>query len=176
MTEKNTHRLAQFDDLRNVAQLMTLPRTLSDRADRSSKKSSWVALDVMYAVAIDILLGCPLRVGNLATLNIQRHFIWRGQGNSQIITLVIPGAEVKNGQPIEADLPRDATRLIRNYLKTYRPLLSEAPGDWLFPMRSGGHRNPTDLAKLISRAVRRETGLIMNAHLFRHLAGMLFLV
>ena len=175
MTEKNTKRLAQFEDRRNVDQLFKLPRLLVDRAAQSNRESSRVALDVMLAVAIEILIACPMRVGNLATLDIERHFSWRGQGNSQIVALAIPGSEVKNEQPIEADFPLETTRLLRNYLKTYRPLLSENPGDWLFPNRIGGHRNPSDLSKDVSRVVRRETGLIMNAHLFRHLAGMLIL-
>jgi integrase len=81
---------------------------------------------------------------------------------------------VKNGQAIEADMPRDTTRLISAYLKTYRTLVSEAPGDWLFPARSGGALLPGHLSRDLSKLIRRELGLAVNGHLFRHLAGFLF--
>jgi integrase len=69
---------------------------------------------------------------------------------------------------------RDTTRLIRMYLKSYRHLVSDDPGDWLFPCRNGGPRSD-HLAEDMCKVIYRETGLIMNAHLFRHFAGMLYL-
>ena len=174
LTDKNKQRLAQFDDPHNVQLLMRLPRRLVDRAERSSIKSSRMALDVTHAVAIEILLACPMRSGNLARLDVERNFKWHGQGNAQTISLTIPASEVKNGQPIEADLSRDTTRLIRTYLKFYRHLVSDDPGDWLFPCRYGGPRTE-QLAEDMSKVIYRETGLVMNAHLFRHFAGMLYL-
>ena len=115
-----------------------------------------------------------MRSGNLARLDVERHFKWHGQGNAQTISLAIPASEVKNGQPIEADFSRDTTRLIRTYLKFYRHLVSDDPGDWLFPCRYGGPRSD-HLAEDMCKVIYRETGLVMNAHLFRHFAGMLYL-
>ena len=115
-----------------------------------------------------------MRSGNLARLDVERHFKWHGQGNAQTISLAIPASEVKNGQPIEADFSRDTTRLIRTYLKSYRHLVSDDPGDWLFPCRNGGPRSE-HLAEDMCKVIYRETGLVMNAHLFRHFAGMLYL-
>ncbi len=173
LTDKNKERLAQFEDPYNLELLMLLPRRLVDRAERTKTKSSRMALDVMHAVAIEILLAVPMRSHNLATLDIERHFKWHGQGNVQTLSLAIPASEVKNGQSIEADLSKDTTRLIRTYLKCYRPQVSDDPGDWAFPGRYGGPRS--HLAEEISKVIYRETGLVMNAHLFRHLAGMLYL-
>ena len=174
LTDKNKQRLAQFDDPYNIELLMLLPRRLVDRAERSKTKSSRIALDVMHAVAIEILLAVPMRSGNLARLDIERHFKWHGQGNAQTISLAIPASEVKNWQPIEADFSRDTTRLIRTYLKSYRHLVSDDPGNWLFPRRNGGPRSG-HLAEDMCKVIYRETGLVMNAHLFRHFAGMLYL-
>ncbi len=58
LTDKNKARLGQFDDPRNVERLLSLPRLLVDRAVRSKRESSQIALDVMHAVAIEILLAC----------------------------------------------------------------------------------------------------------------------
>jgi integrase len=176
LTEKNKARLAQFEDTRNVDRLLALPVHLLGRAKISKRASSRVALGVMYAVAIELLLACPIRVGNLARLNIETHFRWYGQGRSQRLAMVIPGSEVKNKEPIEVDLPQESMRLVKTYLADWRPLVSDAPGDWLFPARGGGHRLPSHLSQEMSRVIFKHTGLLVNAHLFRHLAGMLYLI
>ena len=175
MTEKNVARLDQFENFQDVELLLNLPIRIVERAERAKIRTSRHAVAALHAVAIEILLACPMRIGNLAALDLDRHLRWRGQGNSQVLSLAIPGSEVKNEQPIEADLPRETTRLIKIYLNSYRHLISDDPGDWLFPQRSGGPRRAGNLSQSLSAFIYRETGLIMNAHLFRHLAGMLFL-
>jgi len=90
--------------------------------------------------------------------------------------MVIPGSEVKNGEPVEVDLPQESMRLVKTYLADWRPLVSDAPGDWLFPARGGGHRLPSHLSQEMARVIFKHTGLLVNAHLFRHLAGMLYLI
>lgn len=176
MTEKNRRRLAQFDDPYNIELLLLLPSRLSEAVLKGKPRSSRVALDVMLAVAIEILLACPMRMNNLAALNIQRHFKWRGVGNHQTLSLYVPAGETKNGVAIEADFHRDTTAIIRFYLKSHRALVSTAPEDWLFPLATGGgHRGPDHLSEELKYTIWRETGLEMNGHLFRHLAGKLFL-
>jgi integrase len=143
---------------------------------RASRGSSRVALDVLHAVAIEIPLACPMRMNNLAALAIERHFKWRGVGNHQTLSLYVPAGETKNGVAIEADFHRDTTTIIRLHLKSHRALVSTAPEDWLFPLATGGgHRGPDHLSQELKDAIWRETGLEMNGHLFRHLAGKLFL-
>lgn len=176
LTEKNKARLAQFDDERNVDRLVLLPTHLLKRARGSKRRSSRVALLVMYAVAIELLLACPIREGNLAALNIETHFRRNGQGRGQRLSIVIPGSEVKNDQPVEIDLSAASKHLVDTYLNDWRPLVSDAPGDWLFPARSGGgRRRHGHLGQEMSKLIYRTTGLKMNAHLFRHLAGKLYL-
>jgi integrase len=149
---------------------------LAQDALKDKPGSSRVALAVMHAVGIEILLACPMRMENLAALNIERHLNWRGVGNAQTVSVYVPAAETKNGVAIEADFHRDTTSLIRLYLKSYRGLVSNAPGDWLFPLAAGGGpRGPDHLSQELKDTVWRETGLEMNGHLFRHLAGKLFL-
>ena len=176
VTEKNRTRLAQFDDLYNVELLLLLPSRLAEGALKRNPGSAHAALDVMHAVAIEILLACPMRMNNLAALDIERHLNWRGAGNSQTVSIYVPAAETKNGVAIEVDFHRDTTALIRLYLKSYRALVSTAPGDWLFPdATGGGHRGPDQLSPELKDTIWRETGLVVNGHLFRHLAGKLFL-
>lgn len=175
LTAKNKARLAQFEDPRNVDRLLGLPAHLLKRAQASDRTSSRVALSVMYAVAIELLLACPIRAANLAALNLERHFRWYGHGQKQRLAVVIPGSEVKNSEPIEIDLPRESMRLLKAYIADWRPLVSDASGDWLFPARGGGQRQSKHLAHDMAKVIHRHSGLEMNAHLFRHLAGMLYL-
>ena len=59
---------------------------------------------------------------------------------------------------------------------TYRPLLSHHAGDALFPRASEGEpRRQGNLGQALSDKIKRETGLTLNAHFFRHFAAFLFL-
>lgn len=175
LTEKNKRRLRQFEDEQNIHRLLGLPRRLWRKAEMAREPSSRDALLVLYAVTIEILLACPMRVGNLASLDIEKHLRWHGQGRDKRLAVVIPGTEVKNGQPIEVDLPKESVALFKAYLSDWRPLISKERGDALFPNKAGHARLPGHLSEEMKRAIFRETGIDMNIHLFRHIAGKLYL-
>ena len=61
------------------------------------------------------------------------------------------------------------------YIQRYRPVLLEGPTDHLFPGKCNGAKQRAHLAKQISDTIRKRTGLIVNAHLFRHIAAMSYL-
>jgi integrase len=90
--------------------------------------------------------------------------------------LVFEADEVKNKQPLEFELDDLAVRLLRDFLDDYRPKLAPASCRWLFARRGKG--GPVDRAVLsgrIKKTIREFTGLIVNIHLFRVLAGKLYL-
>jgi integrase len=174
MSAKNMDRLAQFEDRANVALLVSLPDKLMKRAQMNST-SSLSALDAMHAVAIAILLGCPMRIANLAGLDIEKDLTVLKKGAQRRYLIRVESVRVKNGVPIDFDLDIHVSRLLSRYLDHHRQHLSEQPGTALFPRRSGGPRDPKHLGDSVKQVIWRETGLVMNAHLFRHLAGMLFL-
>ncbi len=175
LTEKNRRRLHQFENERNVERLIDLPYRLLKSARTAKHPSRRHALAVMYAVAIEILLSCPMRVGNLAILDIERHLRWYGSGHDEKLAIAIPGSEVKNGQSIEIDLPRESLGLVAAYLANWRQQLFDQPTNALFPMHDGRPRLPVHFSTDMCRVIYRETGIEMNGHLFRHLAGMLYL-
>jgi integrase len=174
MTARNMARLAQFDDPTNVRRLIDLPNKLMKQAEKNPG-SSRAALKAMHSVTIAILLAHPMRAGNLASLDIDRHLTVRKKGTHRLYSVRVEGSEVKNGAAIDFDLNATNSRLVSRYLDLHRQYLSQAAGSALFPRRSGGTRDPGRLGEELKNAIWRETGLIMNAHLFRHLAGMLFL-
>jgi integrase len=133
------------------------------------------ALMVQMALAISILLAAPLRLRNLAGLDIGRHVIRIGRGRQQSVRLVMEREETKNRQVLDYPLPDQTIKLLDRYLASYRPLL-DTGGSWLFPGQHGRAKRADLLSQQIQATIRRETGLVMHVHLFRHLAGKLSLL
>lgn len=173
MTDKNRARLRAFDDPKHLLALLTLPERLMDKADRVAVPSRRDALMAQTAVAVQILLLVPLRRLNLLRLDVHRHLCRSRSGRHAVVHLVISAEETKTSQPIEAVLPEPLVRMIDHFMTRYRPLLTSDSGGLLFPGRDGGCKHITALTTQIERAVRDHTGLAVNPHLFRHLAGKL---
>ncbi len=175
LTQKNRGRLRQFDDRAHVGALVNLPQRLVAEVRRNRTISRADALHVQMALAIELLLMVPMRVGNLAKLDLERHIVrsrLRGRG---IVHLTIPGEEVKNRVDIEAVLPAPTVALLDEYLETYRPLLLRQRSSWLFPGEATGPKSRHGIAAQISSTIREKTGLLVHPHLFRHIAAKLYL-
>ncbi len=175
MSNKNAERLAQFNDWENVALLLSLPDTLMSRAnDNPTRRDS--ALAAMHAAALTILLSCPMRVKNLAGLNLDKHLIVTRSGTHTLYSIRIEGIEVKNGEPIEVKMNACSSKLIHRYIMQFRPQISQAGGRALFPRSGDGKpRAPSNFGGELTHRVYRETGFKVNPHLFRHFAAKLYL-
>ncbi|MFC3614542.1 tyrosine recombinase XerC [Lutimaribacter marinistellae] len=172
MTRKNRDRLRALQDENNQQRLLLLPqRVFARQIPRSSRYSALLAREDALAVAI--LLFCPIRIKNLAGLHLERNLQRPGDGH---VYLVLEDEETKNERPVEFDLPRDVIRMIDTHLTTRCPELCPSATPWLFPRRDGdGPVSANALSARLSRRIRKETGLEMNAHLFRHFAVMTWL-
>ena len=117
----------------------------------------------------------PIRAENLVNLNTERHIQRSRSGPRGVVHLVIPGDEVKNGEPLEFTLPPETVRLLDLYLQDFQPRLTKGPCPWLFP---GAYDKPKArelFGDQVSKHVFAATGLKVNLHLFRHLAAKLYL-
>ncbi len=172
LTDKNRRRLRQFDDPDNVSILLALPARLESlaRYARGRKKAELMQM----AVAIEFLIMAPIRIGNLASLELGRTLFWTRPGRQGRLLISIPDDEVKNDRPIEFELPEETANLIKRYLEL-RPLLFDDPGDWLFPGRGGRAKSPGTLGVQIKKTITKHTGLVVNAHLMRHIAAKIYL-
>jgi integrase len=175
LTERNRNRLRQFADDAVLDRLLRLPRHLV--SDAGKRQLSYrVALKVQMALAIEILIFAPIRIGNLLRLDRNRHFHWARFDGQRVLHLVIPEAEVKNDVDLEFPLPTETVTLLDLYMGSYQPaLVRSGSSSLLFPGRDGGSKNQPGLSRQISATIKRETGLVMNPHLFRHLGAHLFL-
>jgi len=175
LTERNRNRLRQFADDAALHRLLMLPQHLV--SDAGKRQHSYrVALKVQMALAIEFLIIAPIRIGNLVQLDHNRHFHWARFDGQRVLHLVIPAAEVKNDVDLEFPLPTETAALLDLYMGSYQPtLIGVGSSSLLFPGRDGGPKNQPGLSRQISATIKRETGLVMNPHLFRHLGAHLFL-
>lgn len=67
------------------------------------------------------------------------------------------------------------TDQINLYLGTYRPLLITEASSFVFPGAASRSKSCERLALQISDSIKERCGLLVNPHLFRHLAAKLYL-
>ena len=79
MTRKNRDRLRVLQDDRNLRKLLLLPERILGRPLGKSKPYN-TALAREDALAIAILLYCPVRVQNLASIHLERNLRRPGDG------------------------------------------------------------------------------------------------
>jgi integrase len=172
LTKTNRTRLRQLDDPQNALALLRLPCTLIDIATRNPRPKAG-ALQAEAAVAIEILLMAPMRISNLARLDLEQHMIRPGRGKN--LHIVLEPEEVKNREPLDFPLPPDSVALIERYLSEFRPRLAPPGCTALFPGRGGGSKSLNALRDQICATVHRYTGMRVHVHWFRHAEAKLFL-
>lgn len=173
LTPKNRKMLRQFDDEANLARLLHLPARLFREALRTRPPNFKAARLAQIALAIEILLNCPIRAANLRALQLDRHIL-RPAGSRGPGFLCLEPAEVKNEQRIDFELSEQLHRMIDTYAERFLPLFGGTDG-FLFVTGAGTPRGYDTLAHQVCRTIRARTGLVMTLHQFRHLSAKLFL-
>jgi integrase len=167
-------RLRQFQDEANLAALITLPQRLVDELPKTGKPTRRQALQVQTALAVELLLMLPMRIKNLAELDLERHILRARPGG--MVCISIAGEEVKNDMDIEAPLPGDTVALLDLYLSRHRPVLLKEPSTALFPGQDCNKPKAVQtLGNQISECIKRRCGLTVHPHLFRHVAALSYL-
>ena len=185
MTAKNRAMLRQFMSETQQRQLLTLPGRLFAKLLAREPLKVRDAMRLQTAMAVALLLAVPMRLGNLCRLEPGRHLQVLGRGRHERWFVIIPGEEVKNGEPIELPLPERTLALLRLYRERVLPVLAPAGSTYLFPGKSGhkaevslgksGHKAEVSLGGQIPRFLQRELGYRLSAHQFRHLVGFVYL-
>ena len=170
LTEKNRAVVRRLRDPETRRRFLILPRRLVDRAIAEHGALHNAAVTMQIGLAIQILQVAPMRVANLAALEIGVNVIPVGNH----FHLVIPDHDVKNGVALEYPLPEPVSDMLAFYLSTFRPRLKGAESDWLFPGENGHKSSPT-LGQQITERTERELGYAVTAHQFRHIAAALIL-
>jgi integrase len=175
MTKKNRDTLRLFDDERLVRDLLALPDRLMCRATGAPEMSKRDAYLAVQALAIAILTNAPVRMENLANIDIDKNIVRHGSGRNANVSLYFPAQAVKNDLEIELPLAPETVRLLDNYLKKAWPVLADAGCKDLFPGRNGTKRSKVGLGMAIAKTTERELGVRISPHQFRHITGYLYL-
>ncbi|PSL17726.1 site-specific integrase [Shimia abyssi] len=117
-----------------------------------------------------------MRTKNFAQLELDENVTAHRNGTYTNYSIRVDAKDVKNKEHIEVVLNPHASKILHSYIMKHRHLLTSANGPALFPKKgSGKPRDPRNFGSDIKSLIYRETGLKVHAHLFRHLAGHLYL-
>ncbi len=115
MTAKNKARLGQFSDDRALKLLLDLPARVFARHVGVEKPTFKQAREVQNAAIVAVLIELPIRVGNVADLDLARHFQGRvGPGTGKWL-VSIAAHEVKNAETIDGEFTEATSALLDRY-------------------------------------------------------------
>ncbi len=171
---RNRERLRQLIETETRAILIHLPDELLKRAAASDDVQEASRL-ARCAVALQILLVCPLRISNLAGLRLDRHLRREMTGERRITHIILAPEEVKNATQIEWPLSESTAAIIETWIKRYRTRAA-APGNlWLFPGQGEKGLLLSTLRGNLTNEIERISGVRVHPHLLRHFAAWLYL-
>jgi integrase len=174
MAERHREALRAFDDGAAVKALLGLPARLVEEVLKRDRQGYREAKIIQTALAVELLLNAPVRIKNLASIEVDRHFVPVGR---QDLHLRFPAHEVKNANDLEFPLMPETADLLDLYLKVWRPILCcRHPSPFLFPGDPPDQpKGKGTLSGQIKEVVFAHTRLDMPAHRFRHGVGKIFL-
>ena len=120
---------------------------------------------------IALLAARPLRLANLAQLELGRELVRRGGG----WRLELQGADTKTGEPLELPFPDELVPALEAYLATWRPRLAQpryvAASGALWLTHRGTAISDIHAYNNIVAHTRKAFGQAVNPHLFRDAAA-----
>ncbi|WP_162175128.1 site-specific integrase [Fodinicurvata fenggangensis] len=183
MRPQNREKLAQFDDPARLRRLITWPRrrmmVLEQERKHSGRVTQNMALDAQACVMGLLLMSLPVRRGTLTITRIEENFRWPTLRKGGTATLSYSSQETKTERPAAVVLSEWKVDLLRTYLRDYRPRLlsqNDRSNPFLFPgQKPGQPKSYSRIAKTMTQAVRKQVGVHVNMHFFRHLMASLLL-
>jgi integrase len=176
LTEKNLKlvRLVLTEGI--WSEVTSLPNILMREAHAAKDHAPIkAALTAQLAVAVAILSFAPVRLLNLANIELGQNLIKPGGLNAPY-WLVFPHFDVKNRVDLNFQFDEALTKLIEEYVHEFRPvLLRRSNASWLFPGESGNRKTANMFSTQITERIEKATGLRITVHQFRHAAAAIYL-
>ena len=176
MSSTKKARLHQFSDPEVEGKFLNLPSAVAAELSNIDKPTALDALEMQTTAAFELHINWPVRIGNVADLDLEKH-IRRPPGGVQGCWLFeIEGDEVKNDMPLSRQLNEDSSALPELYVRKFRPiLLRDRNCSRLFITQHGRPKSRSELAQQMKRFLKRRLGLQWNSHLMRSLSGQILL-
>lgn len=170
ISDKNRRRLRPFDSVDNMRVIANLPQSIRRQLETAKNANMRKVGLSTAALAIELLLVAPIRLSNLCKLHLDDNFVKVGYK----IHLIIPKEDVKNRMDLEFELLPETAALLDWYVATYRQ--ANLQNRYLFVGKGAlGPKDAQTLRLQIMETVKSFTGYDINPHLFRHIAGSIFL-
>ncbi len=174
LTDKNRRVVGECSDPEVLRQLLNLPDVLRKQAHTLRLTPARRLQKMQMALAIELLLVAPMRLQNLAALRIGHQLQWPS-GRTGDVWITLRRDETKNEQPLEYPVEGHARDLLHEYLDRYRAYAKGAESDWLFVHLDGTPVSDAALRDGITKATKRELGVAITPHQFRHLVAAITL-
>ena len=176
LTPKNRARIKTLSEPDIEDKYLNLPLTIAKRLDGVKSPTIAQALEMQAAAALEFLLKAPLRIENVAKLDLERHIRRPGGGLPGTWLIHFDGHEVKNGNQIDLELNEATSALLDHYVTMFRPvLLRKGACSALFVNMHGDPKTKESLAKQLKKLIKREVGVKWNPHIVRAHAGWMLL-
>ena len=160
LTPKNLQLVRQVLTDGVWSEVVSLPNVLMQQA-RSAKDHAPIkaAVTAQLAVAVAILTFAPVRLSNLAGIELGKNLIKPGGPNTPY-WLVFPHYDVKNRIDLNFKFDQPLTDLIDEYVHEFRPaLLRGSNASWLFPGEAGKPKAALTFSQQITRRIQKAVGL-----------------
>lgn len=175
MSPKVLQRLRRLIQRRPRALLLHLPDELMAEA-RAERRPVVAARLALWATALEILMFCPLRVGSLLELRLDRNLQRLDPRTGRLTRLVLYPDNVKNKEPLDWPVPPRSAALIDEYISKFRPAVADVDNPYVFPGEDGaGARSYTGLSGRLTRLIADYCEVDVHLHLVRHLAAWRYL-
>jgi integrase len=157
-----------------ASDLFTLGLRLMDTCERGQNET-YKATRYRDGLIIGLLIACPMRIKNLASLVIGQHLMFDGCA----YCLKLTAAETKSGRPYYAAIPVELTPYMEGWLRLYRPMLQSigtaknqvgSIGGHLWVGHSGRPMSSRAIYEQIKSRTRQAFGKAIWPHLFRDCA------
>lgn len=167
-----TNKLARMVPARDLYQLgITLMKRASERSTPLKRAGCY-----RDGLMIAMLAACPIRLGNFAAIEYDRHLVQAGDA----LYLRFTGNEVKNKRPFELRLPDELIACVAVWREVYRPECLSRRGRWyrescvdaLWISDNGApFKRPSQIRERIELRTFERFGKRVNPHLFRDIAA-----
>jgi len=174
LAERNKRALRQFDDPAILRRLYNFPGRLWAEVKRDTKPNFRTLVKAQAALAVGILSFMPIRLQNLSSLTFDVHLFMR-EGSGATSSLEFPAGEVKNQREVAFDIPPHLARMLIEYRNRIAPKIIGRRPDKLFVKANGTSKNQWSVAWLIRTYLKRQAGIILSSHQFRHLSALVVL-
>jgi hypothetical protein len=172
MSRKNKLLITQFDQGVLKERFLLAPDRMWTDVKASTKNGRLRLAEAQAALAINILMYLPVRLGNLCSLVFDEHLIIREGGSS---TLTLSAEETKTGAAVEYEIPFALVTRLIEYREMIAPAVMGIRPKHLFCNVDGSIKGLPNTRYLIERYLKQYVGIHMNPHAFRHLAAKFIL-